>query len=269
MVALIAAIGAPARAQEAPPPDDTPPPGAQLRPDDARALALYKEGDRRYAEGRYEEAIELFEKAYGLSPRPLLLYNMANTFERMGEYQRAADALEKFINSGDADDADTLRQRLRQIQNRAAERAGEQAELEALRQRPESCPAQVACPFRPSDSDKSDRWAYVLLASGGAALVSTAVFGVMARSAGSDARAKCMNGPGGRLCSTEAKADLDRERRFALATDLSAVVSVAALGTGAYLYWRYRSHDKRDRDATALVPTLIPGGAGLTVHARF
>lgn len=267
-VALIAAIGASVRAQEAPPPEETPP-AAQPDPGDAQALALYEQGDRRYAEGRYEEAIELFEKAYALSPRPLLLYNMANTFERMGEYQRAADALERYIKSGDAADVDTLGQRLRQIQNRAAERAGEMSELESLRQRPESCPAQVACPLRPHDTDNSDRWAYVLLATGGAALVSTAIFGVMARSAGSDARAKCVNGPGGRLCSSDAQADLDREQRFALVTDVSAVVGVAALGTGAYLYWRYRNHGKRDRDATALLPTLLPGGAGVTVHASF
>ena len=194
---------------------------------------------------------------------------MANTFERMGDYRHAADALERYINSGNAGDVDTLRQRLRQIQTRAAERANELAELDALRRRPETCPAQVACPLRPTPSDNSDRWAYVLLATGGAALVTTTVFGIMARSAGSDARAECVNGPGGRLCSSQAQADLDSERRFALVTDISTVVGVAALGTGAYLYWRYRSRGRHDRDATALVPTLFPGGAGLTAHARF
>ncbi len=232
-------------------------------------MALYKEGDRRYAEGRYEEAIELFEKAYTLSPRPLLLYNMANTFERMGEYQRAAEALKRYIDSGGAAGVDTLRQRLRQIETRAAERAGELAELADLRKRPVTCPAQVACPLRPIDSGRSDRWSYVLMATGGVALVSTVVFGVMARSAGSDARAQCVNGPGGRLCSSQAEEALDREGRFALVTDISAVVGVAALGTGAYLYWRYRSSAGHDRAATALVPTIFPGGAGLTAHASF
>jgi tetratricopeptide (TPR) repeat protein len=259
-----------ARAQPAPdpaPPEESPAQPAPLSPDEAKALALYQEGDRRYAEGRYEEAVDLFKQAYELSPQPLLLFNLANSYERLAAYADAAEALAGYIDSGQADDIDTLRQRLHQIRQRAAVAARREREIAALRERPTSCPAAV-CPVDSEEPDRSDRTAYVLFASGGAAMVSAVVFGVLARSAGNDAEQQCVSADGRRLCSSEAQDALDRQRQFALFTDVSAGLGLAAIGAGAYFYWRHRSDEKRKK-RVGLAPSVVPGAWGIGVAGSF
>ncbi len=60
---------------------------------DARARELYLQGDREYQAGRYEQAVAAFQEAYRLSGRPLLLFNLANAYERLGRYAEALEAL--------------------------------------------------------------------------------------------------------------------------------------------------------------------------------
>lgn len=252
-----------ARAQDAPP---TP----ELTPEEQRAAALYAEGDRRYAEGRYEESVDLFKQAYAISPAPLLLYNLTNSYERLGAYAEAADALARYIDSGDAEDADTLRQRLRQIRKRAAARASSEAALAELRARPRACPPDRPCEVEPRPTSRSDTVAYVLFAGGGAMLVAAAVFGATASSAGDDARAACSDRGGVMLCSADAKEALDRQTRFALFTDVSVGASIAAIGVGTYFYLRHRKQREREQATAATVaPSLLRGGLGVTVGGRF
>src|SRR5262245_14114470 len=53
---------------------------------DKEARKLFFRGDRMYEEGKYEEAVAAFEKSYALSHRPELLFNLANAYERLGQY---------------------------------------------------------------------------------------------------------------------------------------------------------------------------------------
>ena len=57
---------------------------AQDATTEARAKELYENGAALYEEGRYEEAILAWEEAYRLSSRPVLLFNIANAYERLG-----------------------------------------------------------------------------------------------------------------------------------------------------------------------------------------
>ena len=58
-----------------------PPVHAQANSDEVRAKELYRNGERLYEEGLYEDAVVAWERAYELSERPLLLYNIANALE--------------------------------------------------------------------------------------------------------------------------------------------------------------------------------------------
>ena len=58
-----------------------------------RAKELFANGSALYEEGDYEHALVAFEAAYELSPAPLLLFNMANTLERMGSLEAALEKL--------------------------------------------------------------------------------------------------------------------------------------------------------------------------------
>jgi tetratricopeptide (TPR) repeat protein len=254
------------KAQPAPPqPEDSAPTEPS---DDARARRLYADGDRRYAEGRYAEAIESFSQAFELSGRSLLLFNMANTYERMGDYARAADSLRRYLGREGAEDVDTVRQRLRQLERRAKLVDTERKETAALRARP-PCPDPISCQRK---AQASDRNAYILLGTGGVALVSAAVFAGMARNAHNDALGQCVDSDGQRYCPTTAQSALDRERRFALFSDLSSGLGLAAVGTGVYLllkHRRARERRRRKNAATSLEPRIMFGGIGVDLVGGF
>src|SRR5687768_8855562 len=85
---------------------------------DQRARELFQKGDTAYAEGRYEEALAAFQEAYDLSGRAQLLFNVSNALERLGRYQDAVDALEKYLSSGKAKDRDIVQKRLANLKKR-------------------------------------------------------------------------------------------------------------------------------------------------------
>lgn len=60
---------------------------------EAQARSHFETGSLAFAAGRYEDALIEFRKAYGLSPRPKLLYNIAVAADRL---RRDSEALESF-----------------------------------------------------------------------------------------------------------------------------------------------------------------------------
>ena len=95
------------------------------------------------------------------------------------------------------------------------------------------------------------------------------MFGALARSAGNDAENNCVSADGRRLCSADAQDALDRERQFALFTDVSAGIGLVAAGAGANFYRRHRQDEKRTRARARLAPSVGPGGWGITFAGRF
>ncbi len=54
-------------------------------------------GSEYYDTGQYKEAIDEFEKAYRLDPKPLLLYNIAQAYEKIGKLNKAVEYLKQFL----------------------------------------------------------------------------------------------------------------------------------------------------------------------------
>lgn len=103
-------------AAETPAPS-SPPPEVSAE-DDEKARVLYLNGQRMYEEGRYEDAILAFQSAYDLSPRPLLLYNLANAHERLGQLPEAIDALNRYRIYADPQEQDILLARVQTLERR-------------------------------------------------------------------------------------------------------------------------------------------------------
>ena len=96
--------------------------GLQLGQTDAadqRARELYLRGDALYAEGLYGAAIELFLESYNLSGRPLLLFNLANAYERAGRYGEAAQALRAYEPHAMPDEREAIAGRLTRLEAQA------------------------------------------------------------------------------------------------------------------------------------------------------
>lgn len=262
-LALVVALAAAAPAASAQP---TPP-----NPDDEAARELYREGDRFYAEGRYEEALDQFSKAFELSGRATLLFNMANSYERLARYAEAAEVLRRYSPDATDDEKTALRKRIARLDERAeaqvraaVARAAEQDELAALRAK--KCPTcDVAGPPRASRAAS-----YALLATGTVALTAGVVFGVVARDANSDALEHCSTVDGRRLCLEGADSALDRERRFAMLADISIATGLVASAAGGYLLWRaIRRDEETDHRAARLEPVVGADFAGVTFAGEF
>jgi len=69
----------------------------QLSASDEEARALFEAGRVAYANGRYEKALGHFQQAYDLSKRAPLLYNIANTLDRLRRDEEALRNFEEFV----------------------------------------------------------------------------------------------------------------------------------------------------------------------------
>ncbi len=72
-------------------------PAAAQGDEDSEARGLFLAGEAAFQGGRFEEALEHFERAYELSERPELLYNIGTTAERLRIDARAIEAYERFL----------------------------------------------------------------------------------------------------------------------------------------------------------------------------
>lgn len=71
---------------------------------------LFREGERHYHGGRYEEALAAWQLAYQLSGRIALLYNLAQAYSRLGMLEEEKVTLEAFLqDSGEEGIAEALR----------------------------------------------------------------------------------------------------------------------------------------------------------------
>ncbi len=77
-------------------------PCSALAQDDAHTL--FQRGQVAYSQGDYAAAIEQWTQAYGLDPRPLLQWNLAQAYERLGRLDEAATALNVYLEHADPAD---------------------------------------------------------------------------------------------------------------------------------------------------------------------
>jgi tetratricopeptide (TPR) repeat protein len=114
-----------------------------LADDGDQAKQLYENGAVLYEEGAYEQAIIAFQKAYDLSGEMVLQYNIANCYERMGQWQAAADALDLYRVVAPSDERDRLLRRITSLEDRARVAAEQEAQL-AKQAAPAPAPVEPA-----------------------------------------------------------------------------------------------------------------------------
>ena len=222
---------------------------AQEGEDDERARQLFQAGDEYYANGRYEDALAAFEEAYSMSPRPLLLFNMANAQERMGQYDEAIESLENYLPDADDDERARIETRLTSLRARA-ERVRNMTTVPEPEPEPE--------PEEPG----IDLAGPVLVGAGGAALVGGVVLALRAASARSDLDSLCIEQGERRVCSAEAEDAEARDFRSSIAADVLFVAGAAAVGIGLYFLLR----KKDDEEPTNNVEAVVAPG---TAYARW
>jgi tetratricopeptide (TPR) repeat protein len=85
-------------------------------PEDVRAREAFTLGSRAFEDRRWEDAVRYFERAYELSGRPALLYNLGAAYERMGARERGIDAFERYLEaSPNAENRTEVEERLHNL----------------------------------------------------------------------------------------------------------------------------------------------------------
>ncbi|AKF11592.1 hypothetical protein DB32_008741 [Sandaracinus amylolyticus] len=108
--------------------DGTPPASSsQSSSRDAEARALFEAGRVAFADGRFEDALEYFERSHELSGRPELLYNIGTSSDRLRREREAVSAFEAYLAAlPDAPNRREVEGRLRVLREEIA-REDEQA----------------------------------------------------------------------------------------------------------------------------------------------
>jgi tetratricopeptide (TPR) repeat protein len=237
---------------------------------DKEARKLFFQGDRMYEEGKYEEAVEAFEKAYQLSRRPELLFNLANAYERLGQYEEALRALRDYAPAAPKDDRERIAARLKTLEERAEERRS-RAEKEKAVATPAPAPAPAETkPSEPAPEEPASKppiLAYTLLGVGAVGVGVGVFFGVQAMGAKSDAEEQC-GGASGNFCRASAQGSIDDASSRALIADIAFAAGAVAAGAGVVLLLTHRGSNEKE-NAAALHAAPRPGGGEVQFVAQF
>jgi tetratricopeptide (TPR) repeat protein len=160
--------------------------------------AVMARAGERYEAKDYAGAIEDFKRAYEIKPVSNLLYNIARTYEKLGQFEEAVTYYERFVNEPEVSveartDALARLKALREVvalrkQEADAKRKAEEDKLkaeEAARKAAEEEERRKKLAALPPP--KPDRtMSYIFMGAGGLALVGSGVFALMASGAHGD-----------------------------------------------------------------------------------
>lgn len=224
---------------------------------EARARELYDNGAILYDEGRYEDAIAAWEEAFRLSGRPLLLYNMANAAERLGDWDRAMELLSRYRAFAPAEERETLDRRIRNIERRLDEARAAVT--------PAPPPVVTATP-PPEEPERRGRVLPWVLGGVGVVGVGTgSVFGAQALGARADAAELCTEVGGATWCDDAARGPLRTDRTRSLLADVGFGVGGVAL-VGAVVS---AAVPRREVQGLSLQVGVGDDGAAVALGGRF
>ncbi len=119
---------------EVAPPPDTEPSDATVDLADAEARALFEAGSVAFEAGDFERALEHFSRAYELSQRPRLLYNVGLAADRLRHDQQALDAFERYLDAEpNSPHRDTVEPRIHALREAIAAHEREEQQAAAAR----------------------------------------------------------------------------------------------------------------------------------------
>ncbi|GAB5547648.1 MAG: hypothetical protein SangKO_074080 [Sandaracinaceae bacterium] len=225
----LAAFSATAAAQEVPGDD------ASVRDEtssaDARARAHFQEGTELFQSADYQRALEAYTRAYELSGRIALAYNLYLCHERLGNLEEATRWLERYLaGAEEVHRAGVLRERLATMWRRLEdEAAASEAPTEAASdagdggEEPLSSPGPDPAPTQPSGFEMPSG-ALVGFGVGGAGAIGLALFGGLALGEDAALTAECMG-----ACPPERVGQLEG---YMIAADTSLGFAIAGAAVG-------------------------------------
>ena len=238
---------------------------------DEAARLTFESAREAFVAGDYERALGLFRQAYSLSQRPGLLYNIAQTLDRLRRDAETLEALREYLEAyPDAPNRAEVEARIRVLQEsvdedeqRAAAEA-RRAEEEAARRRAEGQPAAPP----PDDGGLAILHPAIFIAVGGVALAAggLAVWAGLETTSLNDAY-EANTDP------ATVEAAYNDAASMQLLTNIF-IFSAAGLGAAAVVFavlTDWGAFDGGGESAQAVRPNLAigPGGATLGLEGSF
>ena len=189
---------------------------AQSAEDEEQAKALYSQGEEAYADEEFEQALKYWQAAYDLSGRPLILYNMASAYEKLGRYPEAIETLDEYWRFAPESERGIIERRIKS--------------LEAKLEPGQDSPATNAT-GRVSGGGLSIDPAWLLVGVGAAGVGTGTYFGLQSRSSSAILADACIDG----LCTGAQSSLLAQNQRDSIIADTALLVGIAAAGTGVTL----------------------------------
>jgi hypothetical protein len=222
--------------------------------DDETSRIHFQAGRAHFDAGRYEDALGEFVRAYEISHRPELLYNIGLTHERLANYAEAADALEEF-NQGKPEPDPVLTERIANLRLRAEELAA-----------PEEPEEPEAVPPPPQEVDDGSggvpMGAIISYAVAGAGLATFGVFGALALAEDSNLAGSC-GADAGRTCGDD---DVSTLQTFSIVADIGLGVAVVGAIVGTVLLLVGGGGDDAQ---VAVAPAIGPDVVGVSARGAF
>lgn len=220
---------------------------------DLRARRYFEAGSTRYDDGDYEGAADDFRRAYELSHRTGLLFNLYLAEERRGHLDVAADYLDRYLAANPT--LEGREQMLVRLQN-LRERIGREHEASA----PSATSSEAPSDAPASGGIPTASW--IAWGTAAAGVATFAVFGAMALSENSRLRDSC-GSSAGRTCTDD---DVGPLRRDDLIADIGLGVAIAGTVAGFVILWVSGDEDSSDPAPVAVAPWVTLHGGGAVVR---
>ncbi|WAS92915.1 tetratricopeptide repeat protein [Nannocystis punicea] len=243
-----------------------------------RAEELFLNGRQLFKEGSYEAAILAFQESYELSRLPEILYNIGNSYEKLGDFANARKYLDQYRAFAPEKERELLGRRIQNLDQRLREQEDkaraerEKQEQEAKQPEPGPVVPPPVTEPEPAPKPKKDRvFGPVAGALTGVAAVGLGLgigFGVSAQGQRNKALEHCNESGGRTFCDVDAQPFLDAQKSRALGADISfALAGAAAIAVIAIV--AVKASRKKKEQTARLTPWGGPRGAGLALGFRF
>lgn len=229
-----------------------------------------------YAKGDFGPAVALYKKAYQTSNAGVILFNIANIYDKkLKDKEQALEYYRRYLRSGDTE-PDLVKRASERIDIVRAEMEAAKSASDERPSSPSSGPPSASPPLAPTLSVQSppppppepmSGWRTTGLVTGAVGVIGLGVgtgFGLLAKSKNDKASEVCM---GSTACVDPSGVTLtDEARRAALVSTVSFIVGSALVvgGVGLYVY-APRKENRMNKVGIRITPQVGPQGGGLAI----
>jgi tetratricopeptide (TPR) repeat protein len=249
----------------------------------AEAKRLFDEGEASYLRGSYEDAIASWEKAYEISKRPLIFWNIANAHERLGNSKKAREYLGRWREHAPPEEQELIDARLAKLDQRIARDEAEAKQAADKKARDEAAARErERLAAKPPPPERSP-WLTAGVALAGAGVGAVAVgltLGFVAASRRPEPGEVCATSGDRQLCRESSRDEIESSNTLAIVGDVIWIVGALATASGVALVVtnlppsdgpgpESSTADSGAKGRTSIAPRLGRDGGGLWLRRTF